>query len=120
MGDDRQARTRSKRQHAGAHGTRVPPARIAPALPGSRGFDASRGTKLHRWCLGAACDQRAYARTGEGDGGVALPRGRPRAPKSVHAIWANGPDGDNDGGHVVYDVTNGIESDGDIVQFELK
>ena len=43
-----------------------------------------------------------------------------RAPEEVLAFWSAGPDGDDDGGQIPYEPTNGIKSNGDIMQFMLK
>ena len=40
-------------------------------------------------------------------------------PEAVLVIRADGPDGDDDSGRVLYDSDNGVRSDGDLVQFLL-
>lgn len=40
-----------------------------------------------------------------------------RAPERVLEIWSPGPDGEDDGGRIVYDPTNGTLSRGDMVIF---
>lgn len=47
--------------------------------------------------------------------GVATVRATIRMPRRVFAVWAPGPDGDNDGGRLVYSPGNGTLSNGDIV-----
>ncbi len=46
--------------------------------------------------------------------------GKLKKPDRVFATWTPGPDEDDDGGRIAYDPTNGITSNGDIVEYVLE